>query len=164
MTSCGIVYVPWVLFVCVWHNACVLTCFVAKVTVNGNTCCSVLGCGPILSGSLATTWKTIMLCEWMSTERWWDDTGRGKLQNFWEQDVLVPLVHHISHVDWSGIDTQTFFCNFNRTAWIACTEILVRMFYAPLDPCLTVLKTVGLYLKESLVGLHPLVGGTDWMT
>jgi hypothetical protein len=75
----------------------------------------------------------------------------------------MPLVHHISHVDWSGIDTQIFFCNFNRTAWFACTEILVRMFYAPLYPCLRVLETVGLYLTESLVGLHAL-GGTDWMT
>jgi hypothetical protein len=58
----------------------------------------------------------------------------------------MPLVRHSSRVDWSGIGTQTFFFNFNRIAWIACPEILVRMFYAPLDPCLTVMETVGLYL------------------
>jgi hypothetical protein len=58
----------------------------------------------------------------------------------------MPLIHHSSRVDWPGIDTQTFFFNFNRTACTACTEILVGMLYGPLDSCLTVLETVGLYL------------------
>jgi len=43
----------------------------------------------------------------MSMEHWWNDTVRGKPKNSEKNLSQCQIVHHKSHMDWSGIDPGT---------------------------------------------------------
>jgi len=57
----------------------------------------------------------------MRVEHWWDDRDRGKPMYSERNPSHCHIVHHKSHVDWSGIEFRRVWreaCNYLPKNWL----------------------------------------------